>query len=88
MKDIYILTTIFDDKKYYVIDLNGNLSRSIKDSMIFSNGDDAEQYVPFIERELIVALGVNQIVIAEKVNLLSIISETFFESIATSRNNN
>lgn len=88
MKDIYILTTIFDDKKYYVIDLNGNLSRSIKDSMIFSNGDDAEQYVPFIERELIVALGVNQIVSAEKVNLLSIISETFFESIATSRNNN
>lgn len=88
MKDIYILTTIFDDKKYYVIDLNGNLSRSIKDSMIFSNGDDAEQYAPFIERELIVALGVNQIVSAEKVNLLSIISETFFESIATSRNNN
>lgn len=43
MKDIYILTTIFDDKKYYVIDLNGNLSRSIKDSMIFSNGDDAER---------------------------------------------
>lgn len=88
MKDIYILTTIFDDKKYYVIDLNGNLSRSIKDSMIFSNGDDAEQYVPFIERALIVALGVNQIVSVEKVNLLSIISETFFESIATSRNNN
>lgn len=88
MQTIYLLTTYFNDKKYYVIDLDGNLSRSIKDSLIFLSKDSAEQYIPAIERELEYAFGIPHVINAEQTNLMSIVSDTLFERISCSGNNN
>jgi hypothetical protein len=84
-----LLSTQFDNKKYYVIDLNGNLSRSIKDGLIFLSRDDADMYIPGIESKLKIVLdGAANLVNAESINLMSIISDTLFERISCSGNNN
>lgn len=46
---IFVLMAIISQKKYYVTDLQGSLSRSVQDSMIFFNNIVAESYVGPIE---------------------------------------
>ena len=46
---LFILFVVVENKKYYVTDLSGSLSRSIQDSMLFLNEFAAETYAGPIE---------------------------------------
>lgn len=48
-REIFILNVCLGNKKYYVTDLEGSLSRSIQDSMLIFNEKVAESYSGTIE---------------------------------------
>ena len=81
MKKIYILQIKLDTKKYYVTDLQGSMSRSIQDSMLFINELVAESYAGPIEHLVETKTGSTATVQVEEVPLQGIIPRTPVECI-------
>ena len=80
--EAYVLVMKIGDKNYYVMDLQGSLSRNVVDSMLFFDEISAESYAGpiewFIEKNTKMVATVRVM----KFPLFSIIPKTLIECIA------
>lgn len=80
---VYVLVmTINHDKKYYVTDLNGSLSRNPVDSMLFWDEITAEAYAGPIENLVEKKTETIATVSVRKIPLSGVIPLTVFESVS------
>lgn len=78
---VYVLEVNINEKKYYVTDLNGNLSRNVMDSMLFWDEASAASYAGPVES--LIEERANRIatIKALRVPLSGVIPKTPFECI-------
>lgn len=79
---VYLLSIEFRTQKYYVIDLNGSLSRNISDSMLFFDERRAESYAGTIESHIESIIGEPATVRIMRRPLSSVIPNTLLECIS------
>lgn len=80
--EAYVLVIKIENKPYYVMDLQGSLSRNVTDSMLFFDEISAESYAGPIEWLIEKNTKMIATVRVVKFRLLSIIPKTLIECVS------